>query len=287
MRDITRLLAAKALLNKEDGKINQALKDCLLSFKVNKSLKEPLLLSQLARRSYNEITLDTLEKILQSTNGNPTMLFSLIKEIEEQSSPLPFTKPLEADRCFAINELNKFILETRKWPPSLLLCLTFFVNTLSEPFSKMNEVCCLKLMKRVIILSQIPYYKNIQKAKKLGEEIENLPFYYFFPKAVLSALTKINLVQARNEARMKEGILALTLKIYKEKYGDYPESLNKLTPEILTSLPLDPFTGKNYIYRKKDQGFIVYSLGDNLEDDGGKSHRGMKWKGDFDIVWEG
>jgi len=38
---------------------------------------------------------------------------------------------------------------------------------------------------------------------------------------------------------------------------------------------------------EKKEGFIVYSVGDNLRDDGGKWGKGRnKWVGDFDIVWE-
>ena len=34
-------------------------------------------------------------------------------------------------------------------------------------------------------------------------------------------------------------------------------------------MPLDPFTGKNLIYRKSDSEYLVYSLGQDLKDDGG------------------
>ena len=41
-----------------------------------------------------------------------------------------------------------------------------------------------------------------------------------------------------------------------------------------------------YVYKKQEQGFIVYSVGQNLEDDGGISNREKGFKGDYDIVWE-
>ena len=61
--------------------------------------------------------------------------------------------------------------------------------------------------------------------------------------------------------------------------------LIQLVPGIIPELPRDPFTGKDYVYRRKDTGFVVYSLGENLKDDGGTSHKEMGWKGDYDIVW--
>ncbi|HOK56571.1 MAG TPA: hypothetical protein PKV21_08370 [bacterium] len=56
---------------------------------------------------------------------------------------------------------------------------------------------------------------------------------------------------------------------YKTQYRNYLENLEKLVPEILPSLPLDPFTGKEYVYKKKGNGFLIYSLGKNQKNDNG------------------
>ena len=58
--------------------------------------------------------------------------------------------------------------------------------------------------------------------------------------------------------------IILGLRIYKQKFGYYPDNLNLLSPGIITKLPVDPFTGKNFIYRKKGSGFIIYSAGLNF-----------------------
>jgi len=39
-------------------------------------------------------------------------------------------------------------------------------------------------------------------------------------------------------------------------------------------VPIDPFTGKPLVYRREGEGFIVYSLGTNQKDDGGR----MTWE---------
>jgi len=103
---------------------------------------------------------------------------------------------------------------------------------------------------------------------------------------LLPALSRACNWEARLDAQLGNAEIALALHIYKAKYGEFPDSLKKLIPEILTSLPLDPFTGKDYIYRRKEEGFIVYSVGDNLKDNGGKWRKKQKCIGDFDIVWQ-
>jgi hypothetical protein len=82
------------------------------------------------------------------------------------------------------------------------------------------------------------------------------------------------------EAFMKEAMLEASLlaartglacKLFKSRTGAYPESLEALVPGILKEVPVDPFTGKPFVYRREREGFIVYSLGSNEKDDGGRS----------------
>jgi hypothetical protein len=47
-------------------------------------------------------------------------------------------------------------------------------------------------------------------------------------------------------------------------------------------MPVDPFTGKAYRYKPVADGFLLYSVGGDLEDDGGKHG----WP-EADWVWRG
>jgi hypothetical protein len=42
-----------------------------------------------------------------------------------------------------------------------------------------------------------------------------------------------------------------------------------LVPNYLESVPIDPFDGKELRYKKLESGYVVYSIGENLSDDGG------------------
>ncbi len=43
---------------------------------------------------------------------------------------------------------------------------------------------------------------------------------------------------------------ALAAELYRRKYGAFPETLEKLVPEFLPAVPIDPFTGKALLYKK-------------------------------------
>ena len=72
---------------------------------------------------------------------------------------------------------------------------------------------------------------------------------------------------------------------YKAKHGEYPETLDE-AKGLMLSDGTDPFTGKALKYRLEEDGsFTIWSVGDNLKDDGGKvGTKHNPWRGD-DHVW--
>ncbi len=66
--------------------------------------------------------------------------------------------------------------------------------------------------------------------------------------------------------------LATALERYHRQNGEYPETLEALTPSYLEKLPHDLVTGEPLRYRRTDDGrFLLYGVGWNGTDDGGKS----------------
>ena len=70
-------------------------------------------------------------------------------------------------------------------------------------------------------------------------------------------------------AQLRLAEVALLLKACKGERGEYPESLAELEEFVGRELPADPFSGGPLVYRREGAGFLLYSLGANLEDDGG------------------
>ncbi|HEV3023824.1 MAG TPA: DUF1559 domain-containing protein, partial [Pirellulales bacterium] len=53
-------------------------------------------------------------------------------------------------------------------------------------------------------------------------------------------------------------------------HGQPPEQLVTLVPEYLLAVPEDPFSGRTLIYRAESPNFVVYSVGRDRRDDGGR-----------------
>jgi hypothetical protein len=60
---------------------------------------------------------------------------------------------------------------------------------------------------------------------------------------------------------------------YRMKHGRWPTQLDDVVPEFLENVPTDPFDGKAIRMSRKTDGLVVYSVGTDGVDDGGKLHR--------------
>ncbi len=61
----------------------------------------------------------------------------------------------------------------------------------------------------------------------------------------------------------------VALRLYEQEHGAYPDTLERLVPDYLPAIPVDPFGGGLLKYRRQATSYVVYSLGLNLRDDGG------------------
>jgi len=72
------------------------------------------------------------------------------------------------------------------------------------------------------------------------------------------------------EAAQRVVMTAIALKRFQIKHGQWPETLDKLAPEFLAAVPIDPYDGKPLKYHPNTDGtFLLYAVGEDGIDDGG------------------
>ncbi len=97
-------------------------------------------------------------------------------------------------------------------------------------------------------------------------------------RAMQRAETKTKTVVARERLLAAE----LALRCYQSEQGHPPARLDKLTTNYLSHVPQDPFSGQPLIYRAQGTNWLLYSVGSDGVDDGGKPvGRGLGSKGDL------
>jgi hypothetical protein len=121
-------------------------------------------------------------------------------------------------------------------------------------------------------IAREPYFQQRELLKTDPAFSESVPWYFkltgFWEG---DAYGTVFLKNAQLEATLLAARTGLACRLHRSRTGAYPESLEALVPGILKEVPVDPFTGKPFVYRREREGFIVYSLGSNEKDDGGRS----------------
>ncbi len=319
LRGCARSLAEKAKIEAEYGDINKALSVSLTGLKLPKSLSnESLIISQLVRIALDMICLRTLEELADNKGGRIQLYQSIMKEIASERREnivncamkrelVLFTLPLMTrtkelgEKAFELTEEEKKEIEElakslpQKTKEQLMKGREKEKEALKQAYQKSGcktpaeffekqEVPFLEIASKMISLTQKPYWEVKEEFKVIEDAIDNLPDWQIYTRMILPGKSRIYLHETNLDGLMGTAEIAIANRIYKQKHGKYVDSLHQLTPEILHLLPLDPFTGKDYVYKKKDKGFIVYSLGENLRDDGGLRRKAREK--DYDIVWE-
>ena len=64
--------------------------------------------------------------------------------------------------------------------------------------------------------------------------------------------------------------LAFALAAYRSDTGRHPAKLDELAPKYIDEIPDDHFSGKPLVYRPTENGYLLYSVGVNGKDEGGR-----------------
>ena len=76
------------------------------------------------------------------------------------------------------------------------------------------------------------------------------------------------------QMRVRTAYTAIAVERYRRDSGSWPKSLVDLAPKYLASVPEDFYAGKPLLCRRVDDGIVVYSVGPDGKDDGGRFRAG-------------
>lgn len=88
---------------------------------------------------------------------------------------------------------------------------------------------------------------------------------------LLPAVQQVGIAEGRGIQRMRNLEIAFALATYRADRGSYPDSLEPLAPKYIAEIPIDLFTGQPLKYSKTTDGYQLYSVGDNEQDEEGRS----------------
>ena len=111
------------------------------------------------------------------------------------------------------------------------------------------------------------------------EKLDEIAKDSFLLKLLAPALGRANMLAWRMETHRRALLTVLAILRYQKEKSRYPARLDELVGEgYLDKLPMDPYSAGPLVYRRMDAGFLLYSFGTDLKDDGGRLGRGREGK---------
>ncbi len=79
--------------------------------------------------------------------------------------------------------------------------------------------------------------------------------------------------------------ILIALRRYKNQTGNWPESLDKIQPLVPAEVLLDPSNNGSFVYKLTDEGFTLYSRGENNIDENGQYKAKDPVEADDWLIW--
>ena len=132
-------------------------------------------------------------------------------------------------------------------------------SAIARPFLSMDEAAYAGLMNTMSDALALPYYAARPLLEQLQADLSSLPRTRFLTNYAMPNFTSAADAQARAEAQMGLMQVGLAVEHYYGQHGAYPETLEQVAPVLGGAMPLDPYTGRPFVYETRRTGFTLYS----------------------------
>ncbi|MHC4624673.1 MAG: hypothetical protein ACYS4W_12315 [Planctomycetota bacterium] len=264
------LLSLEAVLHAENAEPDLAVRSVISGLGLARSFAtEPIPISQLVRVACQALAVSNLERALNRTDFADEQLVSLAQAFTEARDLSAMSRAFAGERCCGIDLLTEPSAEKFQL---LGARIVYPVIQLYQALGllDMEALLYLDLMDGYIKAAQLPLHERRNTAVALEERVENLSKIHVILRGFMSALSNIIELDLKTIAQLHTAEVAVAVQRYRLATGGLPDALADLVPSYLDAVPEDPFDGKDLRYKKLTPGFVVYSIGRDGNDNGGK-----------------
>jgi hypothetical protein len=242
---------------------------------------EPALISQLVRLAIIRMAVATVERALAIGEFSDADLSRLRGAFAALQQGDLIARALVGERAMTIPrfrmsraEMNRLAKPTDEEPegsngaPVPGPAQVFFRAT---GFFERDLSFYLRSMETNITLASLPPPRRLAVTNLLAQQDrEARRRYYIFSGLFLPPCDRAIVREIESFARARVAETALAVERFRRESGRLPQQLIELVPRFLTAVPADPFDGASLRYHPLSKGYVVYSIGPDGRDDGGK-----------------
>jgi hypothetical protein len=285
-REIASVLGYDVLLRAQDGDADGALASCRAILNDARSVgDEPMFISQLVRIACRAIAVGKAERVL--AQGEPSeAALAQFQELLEKEEPEPLMliatrgERAGADTLLEAIQTGKLKISGRdiriveglsgNQPDGSAGAQAALLRV--TPFVKGQRAAMLRYMNRAVEAAKLPPERQPGAFKELEVTARDQPILV---RLLAPAMSKVADACQRSRMQLRCAIVATAAERYRKAKGQWPGTLEALKEAgYIKEVPTDLYEdGKPLRLRRLEDGLVIYSVGPDGQDNGGKLDR--------------
>jgi hypothetical protein len=284
MRTAARMLAVRARVLNADGRRDEALAACATTFRFVEQIRtEPSFIAQLVALGLRSITMPALEETLSFGDPSTQACRDAFDQLSPSAQRPSFARGMQAELAFGIwvfdyvrggpardvGELlsqsypGGHLLRSERWSRTALV----FYRTVGRPLLNLDQLAYLRTWPSYFAAFELPWPGSGERIRATDASVDALPAWRtMVTKLAFPVFRRAVWTRELATAAIRAGQVALAVAAHRAEHGSYPGSLLELGPAGW-DLPTDPFGGGPFHYRREGDGFVVWSIGLDMDDD--------------------
>jgi len=264
------LLGLQALIASENKDVDKFLASIRASLALARSVDGPLLIHHLTHGALLARTYRSIEHAINRISLTDEQLQKLSGWIKTSDSSEGFKQALLAEQCFALHTFTAPLPDVSKrigQKESGMFRVLAFSRVLG--LNSRYALNYIDLMQECLDALDLPDPERLEAFEAIQESVRSGKRGGVVTRLLWPALARTLQIDIRGLTHARATQTALAVERYRLAEGHLPQSLDNLVPAYVEAVPVDPFNGQDMRYRVRKTGFVAYSIGEDLSDDGG------------------
>jgi hypothetical protein len=275
---LVKWLALDAEVRAHEGEVDGALVSVRAALVAAKTIgDEPMLVSQGERLDWQPDCAQAVEEALRCGQGTDGPLFNVQTALADEAAEPVLRTAARAERAGLhalmtalekgeLTRADPLPLDVRADGVSLILGS---VKLRRRESLEAIHAWLLEHTTKLVEIAGLPPEAQLAPLTKLAATASQAP-----PGGMEMAkalpLLKMGTEWQKGQAMLRCATAAVALERYRLANGRWPDKLDDVTPRYLTKVPADPYDGQPLRYARHKDVVVVYAIGPDGKDDGGK-----------------
>jgi hypothetical protein len=273
-RYMANLLRLDALVQIADGNRAAALTDSLAILNLGQAFSEdPMIVAQLVRAAVLRLGIEVAQRLVSQLDCTDGELEQLQRALDRSSAEPVLLTALRGERGLMHDFLSA--IEAGDVPSDTLK--NFGSNEkfpLPSPReARLLHIWALRYLTEFVAIARQPSETWQESIRQLDERLPTPPKVEAeaIHEILLESSTIGNYARGINMmlAALRTASTGMAVARYRLAHHEWPADLGKLVPGDLKEIPKDPFDGQPLRYRRTPDGVVIYSVGEDLNDNQG------------------